>query len=358
MSPKPVVAVAMSGGVDSSVTAALLVEQGYTVIGLMLRLWSDQDSERSNRCCTPDSMVMARRVASILSIPFYVLDARQVFYDTVVSSFIHDYTHNLTPNPCISCNRFVRWDFLLNHAGAVGADFLATGHYARKSQKTDHTFRLLRGVDRAKDQSYVLHVLTQKKLTHTMFPLGEYTKSVVRQMAYKFNLPVAERPDSQDLCFVGTGGDYRQFLSRHAPQALIPGQIMDQQENVLGYHQGLALFTIGQRKGLHLASPNPLYVLEKDFHRNLLIVGPHDQSKRCNLIAKNVNWIAGKSPNSMFDATIKIRYKANDIPCVVNNIDPSIIDVKFENSVRDITPGQAAVVYNGEVCLGGGIISD
>lgn len=358
MSIKPVVAVAMSGGVDSSVTAALLVEQGYAVIGMMLRLWSEQDSERSNRCCTPDSMALSRRVASMLSIPFYILDARQHFYDVVVKPFIHDYTHNLTPNPCIACNRFVRWGFLLNHARATGADFLATGHYARINQNTDHTFQLLRAVDTVKDQSYVLHVLTQNQLNHAMFPLGEYTKPQVRQLAHKYDLPVAERPDSQDLCFVGADGDYRQFLTRHAPQAIIPGQIMDQQGNVLGNHQGLALFTIGQRKGLHLASPTPLYVLEKDFHRNSLIVGPRDQSGSYNLIVENVNWVAGNPPYSPFDALVKIRYKSHDIPCIVEYLDGSTIQVKFENPVRDITPGQAAVLYNGEVCLGGGIISN
>jgi tRNA-specific 2-thiouridylase len=285
------------------------------------------------------------------------LDARQVFYDSVITSFIHDYTHNLTPNPCIICNRIVRWNFLLKHALAYGADFLATGHYARINQNSDHKFQLLRGVDGAKDQSYVLHVLTQNQLTHAMFPLGEYTKPEVRLLAHKYSLPVAERPDSQDLCFVGADGDYRQFLARHAPQALIPGQIVDQRENILGYHKGLALFTIGQRKGLHLASPTPLYVLEKDFPRNRLIVGPRDQSGSCNLIAENVNWVAGKPPNSPFEALGKIRYKAHDIPCVVDNLDSSTIHMKFENSVRDITPGQAAVLYNGEVCLGGGIIS-
>jgi tRNA-specific 2-thiouridylase len=358
MSTKPVVAVAMSGGVDSSVTAAILVEQGYTVIGMMLRLWNEGDTERSNRCCTPDSMAMARRVASLLSIPFYVLDAQNFFFDAVVKPFIHDYTHNLTPNPCIYCNRFVRWDFLLNHALAAGADFLATGHYARITHNSDHTCQLLRGVDSAKDQSYVLHVLTQNQLNHAMFPLGEYTKPVVRQLAHKYVLPVAERPDSQDLCFVGADGDYRQFLTRHVPQALIPGQIVDPQDKVLGYHHGLALFTIGQRKGLHLTSPTPLYVLEKDFQRNALVVGSRDQSGSCNLIAKDVNWVAGKPPNSPFDAQIKIRYQAQDIPCVVDILDGGTFQVKFENPVRDITPGQAAVLYNAEVCLGGGIISN
>ena len=358
MSAKPVVAIAMSGGVDSSVAAALLVELGYSVIGMMLRLWSEQDCDRANRCCTPDSMAMARRVASILSIPFYVLDARQFFYDAVVKSFIHDYTHNLTPNPCITCNRLVRWDFLLNHALSAGADFLATGHYARLTQNSQQAYRLLRAVDAAKDQSYVLHVLTQKQLNHALFPLGEYTKQEVRQMAHKYYLPVAERPDSQDLCFVGADGDYRHFLARHASNAHSPGEILDQQGNILGQHEGLAFFTIGQRKGLHIPSPTPLYVLDKDFSRNAIIVGTRDQSGRDNFVTENVNWIAGEPPDSRFPALVKIRYKAHDMPGVVNTLNGNTIHVKLENPLSDITPGQAAVLYNAEVCLGGGIISN
>ena len=358
MSDKPVVAIAMSGGVDSSVAAALLVEQGYKVIGVMLNLWSEPGSENLNRCCTPDSQAMARQVASILSIPFYVLDARQLFYDAVVKPFIHDYTHNRTPNPCLSCNRQVRWGFLLNYALAAGADFLATGHYARLSQNTDSTYRLSRGVDATKDQSYVLHVLTQQKLAHALFPLGEHTKQEVRQMASKYSLPVANRPDSQDLCFIGASGDYAGFLTKYAPQARNPGPILDRQGNILGQHQGLAFYTIGQRKGLRLAYPAPLYVLEKDLLSNTIVVGPRAQSGSKQFMAENVNWIEGQPPEPAFPASIKIRYTAHDINGTVNLLDGDRFRVEFENLVPDITPGQAAVLYNGDVCLGGGIISD
>jgi tRNA-specific 2-thiouridylase len=358
MSIRPVVAVAMSGGVDSSVAAALLVEKGYSVIGMMLRLWSETDSECANRCCTPDSMAMARQVASILSIPFYVLDAKQIFYDQVVNPFINDYAHNLTPNPCIYCNRSVRWDFLLKHALAAGADFLATGHYTRIQQAPDGPFQLLRGIDFAKDQSYVLHVLTQSQLQHALFPLGSYTKIQVRQLGHHYALPVADRPDSQDLCFVGADGDYRQFLARHAPQALLPGEIIDRQGNLLGYHQGLANFTIGQRKGLRIAAHAPFYVLEKDFTHNTVIVGTKDQAGSITLRAENVNWIAGKPPQSPQSAVVKIRYKALDAACVIMDSNQSNFHLKFESLMRDITPGQAAVLYNGEVCLGGGIITE
>jgi tRNA-specific 2-thiouridylase len=358
MTSTPVVTVAMSGGVDSSVAAALLVEHGYSVIGMMLRLWSETESENDNRCCTPDSMAQARRVASLLSIPFYVLDARQVFYERVVNPFIYDYAHNLTPNPCIYCNRFVRWDFLLNHALAAGADYLATGHYARICQDQGQSYQLLRGVDPTKDQSYILHVLEQNQLKHAMFPLGGYTKVEVRQIAHHYDLPVAERPDSQDLCFVGLDGDYRQFLMRNASQSMIPGEIIDRQGTILGYHQGLANFTIGQRKGLRLASTIPLYVLDKDLTQNRVIVGPKEQSGSVTLYAEKVNWIAGAPPISPWRAEVKIRYKAHEVPCIITESNRTSFHLTFEDPIRDITPGQAAVLYNGEVCLGGGIITD
>jgi len=357
MSNQPTVAVAMSGGVDSSVAAALLVEQGYSVFGVMLNLWSEPGSQRLNRCCTPDSMAMARRVASILSIPFYVLDARQVFRDAVVTPFIDDYTHNLTPNPCLTCNRVVRWEFLLEHVLAAGADYLATGHYARRLQASDGSFQLARGGDPAKDQSYVLHVLTQEKLSHALFPVGDFTKQHVRQLALEYNLPVADRLDSQDLCFIGSSGDYRQFLARYAPQTQRPGQIVDRQGKVLGQHQGLAYYTIGQRKGLRISSSHPLYVLEKDLLGNTLLVGPKDLAGRDQLLCGKANWIAGKPPLSPFHASIKIRYKANDVHGMVNILPEGKFEAKLENCLPDITPGQAAVLYNGDICLGGGIIS-
>jgi tRNA-uridine 2-sulfurtransferase len=358
MSTKPVVVIAMSGGVDSSVAAALLVEQGYSVIGMMLKLWSEQDSERDNRCCTPDSIALARRVASILSIPFYVIDAKQIFYDKVVKAFIDGYTQNRTPNPCIFCNKFIRWDFLYNHALAIGADYLATGHYAQIIHASDDTLQLSLGRDSAKDQSYVLHVLTQPQLKHALFPLGGYTKHAVRQLASKFNLPVADRPDSQDLCFIGSNGDYRLFLSQHAPDTLNPGPIMDQRGQILGNHPGLAFFTIGQRKGLHISSPVPLYVIRKDVKRNILIVGTREETGSLKLIADSAHWIGGVAPHSPFRASVKIRYTAPFVRGTVNILDDQSFSVEFENLIPDITPGQAAVIYNGDICLGGGMITN
>jgi tRNA-specific 2-thiouridylase len=357
-SKKPIVAVAMSGGVDSSVTAALLVERGFSVFGIMLRLWSESEDLSSNRCCNPDSVAFARRVASTLSIPFYVLDARQFFYDNVIIPFIDDYTHNKTPNPCINCNRIIRWQFLLNHALSAGADSLATGHYARIATNPDGSLSLLKGLDASKDQSYVLHMLTQKQLNLTKLPLGEYTKTEVRQLAHRYNLPVAERPDSQDLCFVGADGNYRHFLKQHAPGVQNTGEIVDQQGNVLGQHDGLAFYTIGQRKGLHISSRIPLYVLEKDSSRNQLIVGSQDQAGADQLTVENVNWIAGEQPASSFTTQVKIRYKAQELPAEVQCLPGNSIQIRFVKSIHDATPGQAAVLYNGEVCIGGGIISN
>jgi tRNA-specific 2-thiouridylase len=354
MNAKPVVAVAMSGGVDSSVCAALLVEKGFSVIGLMLHLWSEQDSDRSNRCCTPDSIAMARRVAARLSIPFYVLDAKQIFYEQVVKPFINDYTHNLTPNPCMACNHYVRWGFLLNYALSMGAEFLATGHYARLRQ--GQPIQLLRGVDAGKDQSYVLHVLQPDQLRHAMFPLGEYEKTEVRSLAHHYNLPVADRPDSQDLCFVGATGDYRQFLVRHAPSALQAGDIVDRHGKAYGRHPGLAFYTIGQRRGLGIASSAPLYVLEKDFSRNTLVVGTRDLCGHNCLVAGQVNWISGEAPASPITAQVKIRYRSQDLPARVESMEDGQVRIEFEKPAFDITPGQAAVIYNGEACLGGGII--
>jgi tRNA-uridine 2-sulfurtransferase len=348
------VVVAMSGGVDSSVAAALLKEQGYQVTGMMMRLWSEPGSEISNRCCTPDAMALARRVSARLGIPFYAVDAQDVFRSTVVEYFLEGYTQGATPNPCLVCNRHIRWEFLLQRALALGADFMATGHYARLRQTEDQT-QLLRAVDHAKDQSYVLHVLGQAQLRHALLPLGELTKPEVRKLARKFNLPVAERADSQDLCFLGSG-DYRQFLLRHAPEVQQPGPIRNRQGETLGEHTGLAFYTIGQRKGLGIASPQPLYVLEKDAQRNTLIVGSQDELGSKALIARGINWISGSPPEGERRLQVKIRYKARDAWARVVPLKGDRARVQFDEPVRDITPGQAAVFYDGDICLGGGII--
>ena len=348
------VVVAMSGGVDSSVAAALLKQQGHEVIGMMLRLWSEPGKEDSNRCCTPDSMAQARRVAAKLDIPFYVVDAKNVFRETVVQYFLDGYARGETPNPCLLCNRQIRWTFLLDHALALGADFMATGHYVRRKEDGGK-ITLLRAVDPSKDQSYVLHVLTQEKLQRALFPVGEYPKTEIRRIAESFGLPTASRPDSQDLCFLA-GEDYRNFLQRNAADMLRPGEIVTRDGRVVGQHNGLPNYTIGQRKGLGAASPVPLYVLDKDAGTNTVIVGTQDELGTRELIAKDVNWIRGEAPTEPFRAEVKIRYTARPAWAWVTPLDGDQARVQFDAPARDVTAGQAAVFYVEEEVLGGGII--
>jgi len=348
------VVVAMSGGVDSSVTAALLKEQGYDVIGMMMRLWSEPGKEDSNRCCTPDSMGQARRVAAKLDIPFYVVDAKDVFHNTVVQYFLDGYARGETPNPCLVCNRQIRWTFLLDHALALGADFMATGHYVRV-QRAESSYRLLRAVDKNKDQAYVLHVLTQDKLKHALFPVGDYTKPEIRAIAEKYGLPTASRKDSQDLCFLA-GEDYRNFLKRNAAAMLVPGTIATPDGQIIGEHDGLANYTIGQRKGLGLASPVPLYVLGKNAITNTLVVGTQEELGSLELMARDVNWVSGEVPIEPFRAEVKIRYTAKEAWALVTLLDDGGAMVQFDAPQRDITAGQAAVFFQGELMLGGGII--
>jgi tRNA-specific 2-thiouridylase len=350
------VVVAMSGGVDSSVAAALLKQQGYEVVGMMLRLWSEPGKEDSNRCCTPDSMAQARRVAAKLDIPFYVVDAKNVFRETVVQYFLDGYARGETPNPCLVCNRQIRWTFLLDHALALGADFMATGHYSRVQKAESGQVKLLRAVDEMKDQSYVLHVLTQEKLQRALFPVGDYPKAEIRQIAESFGLPTASRADSQDLCFLA-GDDYRNFLSRNAPEINQPGKIETREGKVIGQHNGLANYTIGQRKGLGVASPVPLYVITKHAVRNTLIVGVADELGSAELTARDVNWVSGDAPSGPFRAEVKIRYTARPVSAEVTPLENgSRVKVRFDAPARDVTAGQAAVFYVGEEVLGGGII--
>lgn len=351
------VVVAMSGGVDSSVAAALLVEQGYEVIGMMMRLWSEEtiSGKVFNRCCTPDQMADARRIANRLNIPFYILDSRDTFHDAVVDYFIEQHRQGVTPNPCIECNRQIRFTWLLNHALALDADFLATGHYARIRQDPEGGYSLLSAIDSHKDQSYVLSVMGQHELSHAMFPVGDYSKSEVREIAARFGLPTASKHDSQDLCFLGDG-DYRRFLREHAPDAMQPGPIIQRDGTILGEHKGLANYTIGQRKGLGLQSAEPLYVIATNPLNNSLIVGGKDELGTTELRATRVNWIRDEAPTEPFRASVKVRYKAKAMPALVVPLGSDGIRVTFDEPVRDITPGQGAVVYDDDRCLGGGII--
>ncbi len=353
------VVVAMSGGVDSSVAAALLVEAGYEVIGMMMRLWSEPGAAGSqpiNRCCTPDQMADARRIANHLNIPFYVIDAQDHFRNSIVQYFIDEHAAGRTPNPCIECNRKIRFTYLLEHALALGANYLATGHYAQIRQEGEQ-YILLKGEDPGKDQSYVLHTLDQQKLAHVLFPVGQYRKSNVRELAEQFGLAVAGKQDSQDLCFLADG-DYRRFLTEHSDKQINPGPIISEDGRKLGEHSGLPYYTIGQRKKLGISSSIPMHVLRKEKESNALIVGPRDSLGQQSLVARDVNWISGKAPQPGTPMQIKIRYKAQAVPGTVTDSGSGSARVWFEEPVYGITPGQGAVFFNDEICLGGGLIAD
>lgn len=347
----------MSGGVDSSVAAALLVEQGSEVVGIMLRLWSElaPGEESTNRCCSLDAVDSARSVACRLGIPFYLVNAEEQFRTAVVEQFIAEYGAGRTPNPCVVCNRTVRFGFLLDYARRLGVDCLATGHYARVIEGSGGRRLLRRGVDRAKDQSYVLHCLTQAQLAAVRFPLGELTKPEVRALAAARGLPSAGRAESMDLCFAADG-DYRRFLRDWSPAAVAPGPIVDRQGRVLGQHRGLPYYTIGQRKGLGIAAQRPLYVLALRPVDNSLVVGSADELGTLSLAVEAVNWIAGEPPAAAFDAEVQVRYHARPVAATVMPRDGGA-EVRFAAPLAGAAPGQSAVFYDGDVCLGGGVIA-
>jgi tRNA-specific 2-thiouridylase len=364
------VVVGMSGGVDSSVAAALLKEQGYDVVGIMLRLWSEPrddddgvDLVAENKCCSLESMADARRVAAKLDIPFYVVNVEQPFHDHIVSFFYDEYVAGRTPNPCLRCNRYIRFTLLLERALALGAEYLATGHYVRvDDDPATGLRRLRRGVSDEKDQSYVLHVLTQEQLRHALFPLGGYTKPEVRALAAKLGLPVAGKAESQEICFVAAN-DYRGFVRRYAAStgrpAPTPGPIVDQDGRQLGEHQGLAYYTVGQRKGLGIAAREPLHVLQLDAARNALVVGPAAALARETFTVRQTTFITGREPAEAFAAQVKVRYKATPVPATVTPVPGGRAEVRLAEPQRAVTPGQAAVFYGGEageVVLGGGLI--
>ena len=365
------VVVGMSGGVDSSVAAALLKEQGYDVVGIMLRLWSEPsatsddgvDVVAENKCCSLESMADARQVAAHLDIPFYVVNVERPFQQTIVDHFYAEYVAGRTPNPCLRCNRHIRFGFLLDRALALGAEYLATGHYVRVDDDPNTGLRRLRrGIDDAKDQSYVLHVLSQEQLKHALFPLGDLTKPQVRALAAERGLPVASKAESQELCFVAAN-DYRGFVRRYADatgrKAPEPGPILDTAGTRIGRHDGLAYYTVGQRKGLGVTSREPLHVLRLDAERNAIVVGPSAALERDQLMVTGVSYTDGRVPAAAFDAYVKVRYKAPMVRGVVTPLLEGRADIHLMQSQRAITPGQAAVFYDaetGEQVLGGGLI--
>ena len=359
-SQKSKVIVAMSGGVDSSVAAALLKRAGFNVIGVFMKFWTEDIKGAINRCCSPEAEKRARKVAQILKIPFYVFNFEKEFKKRIVDYFLKEYKKSLTPNPCVVCNKEIKLGLLLEKAQALGVDFVATGHYARINRLTNSTIvenvdqiRLLPAKDKEKDQSYFLWMLNQKQLKRILFPIGDYTKNEVRKLAKKFKLPVTKTPESQEICFIRT--TINDFLTRHIKQK--PGKIVDTQRKILGQHQGLAFYTIGQRKGIGLAG-GPYYVSDKDLKKNLLIVTKNEKDLlKKELIAKNVNWTSNQIPKLSIKIKAKIRYCHNPAPATLTkNLELRSYKLIFEKSQQAITPGQSVVFYKGNELLGGGII--
>jgi tRNA-specific 2-thiouridylase len=342
----------MSGGVDSSVAAALLVEQGHDVIGVMMRLWA----EGENRCCAPQAVDDARHVAARLHIPFYLVNYETEFKSCVVDYFVSEYGQGRTPNPCLACNRHIRFGRLLKHALALDASYLATGHYAQNERFRDG-FRLRMGTDRHKDQSYVLYMLGQGELQRVLFPVGGLAKDQVREMAHHRNLPVADRDESMEICFV-TDDDYRRFLRERIPEAIQPGPILDTDGRLIGQHQGLPFYTVGQRRGLGIAAPEALYVSRLDTTSNSLVVGPASSLGRTALTAQQVSYVSGQPPAGPVPVKAKIRYRAKLADATWTPLEEQKASVDFDAPLRDITPGQAVVAYQGDVVLGGGTISE
>jgi tRNA-specific 2-thiouridylase len=354
------VVVAMSGGVDSAVTALIMRERGYRVIGMNLRLFSPSDAEhRANPCCGIPAMDDARATCALIGVPFYAINMEVEFGEAVVNTFVDEYAAGRTPNPCLECNRHVKFRHLVHRAKLLGADCLATGHYARivhGDSAKGEPHRLLRAVDGRKDQSYVLHTMTQEQLAFIRFPLGNLTKPEVRTLAKAFGLPVAEKPESQEICFVGKGS-YAEFVAKRRPDVTVPGEIIDPAGKVIGEHRGLVNHTIGQRRGIGIARPRPLYVLNLDTARNRLMVGSREQATADRVSAERVAMIDGSWPETPFTCDVVVRYRGTPSPATVTfGAGSGEATIVFGEAAPIASPGQAVVFYRGDEVLGGGTI--
>ncbi|MBB5263821.1 tRNA-specific 2-thiouridylase [Catenibacillus scindens] len=354
---KKKVVVGMSGGVDSSVAAWLLKEQGYDVIGVTMQIWQDEDSEsveENGGCCGLSAVEDARRVAQDLDIPYYVMNFKEVFKDYVIDDFVSEYYQGRTPNPCIRCNRFVKWEALLNKSLALGADYIATGHYAQVVCLENGRYSL-KAASSSKDQTYALYNLTQEQLSHTLMPVGSYTKDEIRKIAQKIGLKVAAKPDSQDICFV-PDGDYARFLEGYTGKKLPRGNFVDQQGNVLGCHEGIIHYTIGQRKGLGLSMGHPVFVTQIRSDTNEVVIGENKDVFSRELLASSLNFMAIQRPEQPIRVFAKVRYAHKGAWATLEMVGKDKARCVFDDPVRAITPGQAVVFYDGDIVTGGGII--
>ena len=354
------VMIGMSGGVDSSVAAYLLKKQGYEVIGVTMKLWQDDEEydliENDGGCCSLEAVEDARAVADKLGIPFYVLNFKEVFKEKVIDYFIDEYLQGRTPNPCIACNKHIKFDDLYRRAMALGCDYVATGHYA-KIEKDEETGRYLltKSVTDKKDQTYALYNLTQEQLEHTLLPTGDYEKERVREIAKEMGMDVHNKPDSQEICFV-KDNDYANYVKRHSNKRIKEGNFVDTKGNVLGKHKGIIYYTIGQRKGLGIAFGKPMFVLDINPKTNEVILGSNDDLFNRELIAKDVNLITIDKIREPIRVEAKIRYSAKPSPATVYNNGDDSIKIVFDEPQRAITKGQSVVMYQGDKVVGGGII--
>ena len=345
----------MSGGVDSSLAALLMKEKGYECIGCTMKLYENEDAgiEKTKTCCSLDDVEDARNVACLLDMPFYVFNFTERFRTQVIDRFVQSYEEGRTPNPCIDCNRYMKFDKLYERAKLMGCEYIVTGHYAR-IEKENGKFFLKKALDETKDQTYVLYTLTQDQLSHTMFPLGDLTKRTVRNIAEKNGFINANKPDSQDICFV-PDGDYASVIEKYTGRICMPGNFVDTEGNIMGRHKGIIHYTLGQRKGLGIAAGKPVYVCEiRPQTREVVLGNPEDLMSR-DVYVSDFNWISGNAPGGRIRCTAKVRYRQSEQPAVLS-VEGDIVHIVFDQPQRAITPGQAAVVYDGDVVLGGGTI--
>ncbi|KPJ69073.1 thiouridylase [candidate division WOR-1 bacterium DG_54_3] len=354
------VVAAMSGGVDSSVAAALLKKQGFNVIGVTMQVWPSKKA--LGGCCTFEAIDDASRVADCLNIPHYILNFRDAFKEKVVDNFVEEYKNGRTPNPCIRCNQFIKFDHLMEKAKELGAEYVATGHYARIKLKIKNEklkmkeYLLFKGTDKRKDQAYVLYMMGQKSLAHTLFPNGELTKAEVRKLARDFGLPVHDRKESQEICFI-EDDDYARFLREVYPEAVRPGPILDKDGNILGMHGGIAFYTLGQRRGIGHHRSLPKYVIQINRERNAIVIGGQEETLGNELLAERVNYVSGDVPQEPLKISAKIRYNSPEAEAVLYPLEDNKAKVVFKKRQRAITPGQSVVFYKGDEVIGGGIIS-